>query len=125
MDNLTPTQIKKLRILDNKLGDDSSFDSELLQLEINELMELDIDFDLEDIGFNESELDELDIDLNIDSDLDENSNSNKEVDVNEFEDTIELKLKFSFDEYEKVKNKLSEISDTPEIALKKLLNLED
>lgn len=51
-DDLTPKQVKALRIADNKTGELADWDIELLG---GELLELD-DFNFEDYGFNEIEL---------------------------------------------------------------------
>ena len=56
-DDLTPAQIKAYRLLDNKSHEMSSWDLELLPLELLDLKAL--DFDLELTGFSAQELDEL------------------------------------------------------------------
>jgi DNA modification methylase len=52
--DLTPAQIKAYRIADNKSSDHSTWDMELLPLEIRGLQEM--DFDLEVLGFDADEL---------------------------------------------------------------------
>lgn len=56
-DDLTPAQIKAYRIADNKVAEYSSWDNELLTIELEKLQE--IDFDLELTGFEDWELDNL------------------------------------------------------------------
>jgi DNA modification methylase len=55
--HLTPERIQAYRIGDNRLADLSSFDDEVLKLELSELIALNPEFDLEIIGFNTAELD--------------------------------------------------------------------
>ena len=52
--DLSPAQVKAYRLADNRTGEETSWDLELLPLELAELSEL--DYDLELLGFNESEL---------------------------------------------------------------------
>lgn len=55
-DDLTPEQIKAFRLADNKVAEKSSWDYTKLGKEIEELLDLDLGFDLTDIGFGEFEL---------------------------------------------------------------------
>ena len=48
-DDLTPVQIKAFRLADNKVAEQSTWDEELLQLELEMLNEM--DFDMELFGF--------------------------------------------------------------------------
>lgn len=57
VDDLTPEQVKALRIADNKLNE-SDWDISVLAQELDEILDL----DLTDLGFNEAELLELKID---------------------------------------------------------------
>ena len=56
-DDLTPAQIKAYRIADNRVAEYSSWDNELLTIEMEGLQEL--DFDLELTGFEDWEIKEL------------------------------------------------------------------
>jgi len=55
--NLTPQQIKAYRIADNKTADFSSFDNDLLILEIQELQ--DANYEIENTAFSAGELEDL------------------------------------------------------------------
>ena len=55
--DLTETQAKAYRIADNRINEDSTWDMELLNLEIAGLSEVDFDLDL--LGFDSSELDKF------------------------------------------------------------------
>lgn len=57
VDDLTPAQIKAYRIADNKVAEYSSWNNELLTLELEELQDLDFDLDL--TGFDATEINEL------------------------------------------------------------------
>lgn len=59
-ENLTPTQIKALRIADNRTHEEAEWDTELLPLELADLQEA--DFDLNLTGFDDSELTRLLVD---------------------------------------------------------------
>lgn len=56
-DDLTPAQIKAFRIADNKVAEYSSWDNELLSIELEGLQELDFDLDL--TGFEDWEIDDF------------------------------------------------------------------
>jgi len=53
-DDLTEDQVKAYRIADNKLAELSTWDEELLKVELGELMA--VDFELETLGFTEIDL---------------------------------------------------------------------
>jgi hypothetical protein len=74
--NLTPAQVKAYRLMDNRSHDDSSFDLELLGLELEELKGL--DFDLQLTGFDERELE----DFLADPDMDDRANQVPDVPEN-------------------------------------------
>ena len=62
-DDLTPKQIKAYRLADNKVGEDSLWDEELLLEELDDLSE---EFDMKEFGFDwdEDEIEEDDDDIN-------------------------------------------------------------
>lgn len=88
-EDLTDSQVKALRIADNRLTEDSEWDNELLKLELDHLKELDFNIDV--CGF---EIKEIEL-------LEESKEDfkNKEVDISDIEiDLIECpKCKFKFD----------------------------
>ena len=57
-DHLTDAQIKAFRIADNKVAELATWNSELLQVELDALKEL--NFDMTEFGFDEDELNALD-----------------------------------------------------------------
>lgn len=57
-DDLTPEQIKAFRLADNKTAELADWDFSALEKELAELSEMDVDFDMEDFGFNLSEIEE-------------------------------------------------------------------
>ena len=75
-DDLTPAQIKAFRIADNKVAEYSSWDNEMLSIELEGLQEL--DFDLELTGFDDWEIDELFNDSSDTDDLGDNLDEHRE-----------------------------------------------
>jgi DNA modification methylase len=59
LSGLTPSQIKAYRIADNRLAELAGWDRELLVLELGELLEAPLEFELEIIGFETAEIDLL------------------------------------------------------------------
>jgi ParB-like chromosome segregation protein Spo0J len=120
LSHLSDTQKRAYIIADNKLALNSGWDEEMLKLELIELDALGFDVDL--IGFDDAELNVF-----LSDEEDDNadySDKNKEIDVDALEEMMELKFKLTFDEYQEAKERLSEISSTPENALKLLLKME-
>ena len=122
LSHLTEAQRKAFTIADNKIGDNSFFDEELLKIELQSLQEMDFDLDL--TGFEAKELDDILGLLDNDEDEADYSDKNKEIDVDDYDDVMELKFKLTFAEYNEAKEKLSEISNNLENALKILLKME-
>jgi len=88
---LSEAQIKAYIIADNKLALNAGWDEELLKVEIQGLK--DVDFDIDILGFNQDELDELgldDIDLNLDEDKADEVPELEENPVIKLGDLIEL-----------------------------------
>ena len=56
-ENLNDAQVKAYRLADNRTGEETGWDEELLSLEIKELTDYDIDIDL--TGFNDNEVNKL------------------------------------------------------------------
>lgn len=57
--DLTPTQIKAFRLADNKVAEAATWDVKMLQQELHDLGDMDLDFSMEDFGFDMSGLDTL------------------------------------------------------------------
>jgi len=57
LDHLTPTQAKAYMLADNKLTDRSTWDDNKLAIQLKELSDLVLDFDIEAIGFEPPEID--------------------------------------------------------------------
>jgi ParB-like chromosome segregation protein Spo0J len=83
------------------------------------------DFDMDALAneWDAEELQEWGVDLPVFGDQDF-SDKNKEIDTDEMEDEMKIVLNYTSAEYWEVKNKLAEISDTPESAILKLLGNE-
>jgi DNA modification methylase len=71
LEHLTPEQIRGFRIADNRLAELSDWDEELLALELKDLSELELAFDLEVVGFATAEIDELIAGLDMDDEVEE------------------------------------------------------
>jgi ParB-like chromosome segregation protein Spo0J len=71
-DNITEKQIKAFRIADNKIHEKSEWDLQMLKLEIDELKE---DFNFEDFGF---------LDLEINDFFEEKKINSKEIDLDNY-----------------------------------------
>lgn len=59
LSHLTPEQIRAYAIADNRLAELAGWDKELLSLELGELMEMELSFDIELTGFEMGEIDLL------------------------------------------------------------------
>ena len=116
LSHLTEAQRKAFTIADNKIGDNSFFDEELLKIELQSLQEM--DFDYSDLGFD------FDFDMEEISEDEDYSHKNKEINTDDYKDIMELKFKLTFSEYEEAREKLKEIANSPENALKILLKME-
>jgi ParB-like nuclease domain len=110
----TDAQKQAYVLADNKLAMNAGWDDELLTLELQDLKELGSDLSL--IGFSDDELVKL-------FEEDNYSNKNTEINVDDFDGLMELKFKLTFQEFEEAKERLLEISNTPEVALKILLKM--
>lgn len=58
-DDLTPEQVKAFRLADNKVAEKASWDFTKLGVEIKDLLDINLGFNLNDIGFGEFEIDVL------------------------------------------------------------------
>lgn len=77
VDDLTPAQIKAFRLADNKVAEYSSWDNEMLTIELEELQELDFELDL--TGFEEFEIESLLNEDENEDDLGDNLDENRET----------------------------------------------
>jgi DNA modification methylase len=59
LSHLTPEQVRAYALADNRLAELAGWDKELLSLELGELMELELSFDIEITGFEMGEIDLL------------------------------------------------------------------
>lgn len=57
-DDLTPEQVKAFRLADNKTAEQAEWDFDKLELELAELSEMDLDFDMSDFGFDMTSIEE-------------------------------------------------------------------
>lgn len=57
IEGLSEAQKRGLMLADNKIAENSAWDKERLQIELADLSSMDLDFDLEDIGFETAEID--------------------------------------------------------------------
>lgn len=57
-DDLTPEQCRAYRLADNKTGELAEWDFSALEIELAELSEIKLDFDMSDFGFDMSEIEE-------------------------------------------------------------------
>ena len=55
-DDLSEEQIKAFRLADNKVSELATWDFEALEKELDEIKDLDLDFDMSDFGFEPSEI---------------------------------------------------------------------
>src|SRR5262249_11898107 len=59
LDHLTPAQVRAFRIADNRLAENASWDERTLGEQLRDLSTSGLDFDIEAIGFETSEIDLL------------------------------------------------------------------
>ena len=149
--HLSERQRKAYIIADNKIALRSSWDMEKLSLELSDLSELGMDLEL--TGFDEGELDSIlraDIIIPAFTTAPETakpveeitapaapkpsapapvqegfSDANREIAIEQMPTVMTLNLKYEEVEYWKIKNRLSEIADTPEDALRYLIESHD
>lgn len=57
--HLSPAERRAYRIADNRLAELASWDPELLRLEVQQILEADVDFEVTDLGFETAEIDIL------------------------------------------------------------------
>jgi len=88
IDNLSPAQIKAFRLSINKMAELAVWDEELLSIELQELELLDFNLDL--IGFDSKELDDLfSAENRVDVDGDVQTIDIRHIDIEDIEPTVE------------------------------------
>ena len=117
--DLTETQAKAYRIADNRLNEDASWDTKLLNLEFNDLLSKEFDLDL--LGFTTDEVDNLFLKTDQESDKEINENLDL-ADVKMiqlfFNQENEAKFREAVDKISKANN-INNISDA---VLRSVLN---
>ena len=122
--DLTETQAKAYRIADNRLNEDASWDTKLLNLEFNDLLSKEYNLDL--LGFTNDEIDNLFLKTDEESDKEINENIDLAEDtINDikmiqlfFNPEDEVKFRESIDKISK-RDKIDNISDA---VLRSVLN---
>ncbi len=118
-EHLTPAQVKAYRIADNKLAELAIWDNELLAIDLSELEN--IGFDVDILGFNDYELEEI---LKIDDGFEiEPVDEVKNKDMREYVEYDYSSISFLFkkDKAEEIKEKLKNM--TPEEKGEYIYNL--
>ena len=111
LSNLSSAEIKKLRILDNKIVS-NEWDDALLQEEIERIAE-ECDQELDDI---KKEL------LSESKGIKDYSELNKEIDIDNFDDYMELKIKLSEEDYKKASSVLLQYGENINEGFRELIN---
>ena len=83
LSHLTEAQRKAFTIADNKIGDNSSFDEELLKIELQSLQEM--DFDLSLTGFSDEELNDFDLDIEDEMIINDDNPYSQKVEIPTYE----------------------------------------
>ena len=104
--NLTETQAKAYRIADNRLNEDASWDTKLLNLEFNDLLSKEFDLDL--LGFTTDEVDNLF--LKTDQESDKEINENLDLAEETLSDVKMIQLFFNQENEAKFREAVDKIS---------------
>jgi len=87
---LDPNKAKAYRIADNRLNEDASWDTKLLNIEFNDLLSK--DYNLDNLGFSNDELDNLFLKPSEESDVDLNENQELDLAKENFSDVKMIQL---------------------------------
>ena len=129
--DLSDTQAKAYRIADNRLNQDASWDTKLLNIEFNDLLSK--DYNLDSLGFTTDELDTLFLKSSEDADIGLNENIEEDLDLTQetlsdvkmiqlfFNSENELKFREAINKISK-ENNIDNISDA---VLRSVLNEAD
>ena len=104
--DLTETQAKSYRIADNRLNEDASWDTKLLNLEFNDLLSKEFDLDL--LGFTTDEVDNLF--LKTDQESDKEINENLDLAEETLSDVKMIQLFFNQENEAKFREAVDKIS---------------
>ena len=104
--DLTETQAKAYRIADNRLSEDASWDTKLLNLEFNDLLNKEFDLDL--LGFTNDEIDNLF--LKTDEESDKEINENIDLAEENISDVKMIQLFFNEENESKFREAISKVS---------------
>lgn len=104
--DLTETQAKAYRIADNRLNEDASWDTKLLNLEFNDLLSKEFNLDL--LGFTNDEVDNLF--LKTDEESDKEINENIDLAEENLSDVKMIQLFFNQENETKFREAIDKIS---------------
>ena len=108
--DLSDTQAKAYRIADNRLNQDASWDTKLLNIEFNDLLSK--DYNLDSLGFTTDELDTLFLKSSEDADIGLNENIEEDLDLTQetLSDVKMIQLFFNSENENKFREAVSKIS---------------
>ena len=108
--NLSENQAKAYRIADNRLNQDASWDTKLLNIEFNDLLSK--DYNLDSLGFTTDELDTLFLKSSEDADIGLNENIEEDLDLTQetLSDVKMIQLFFNADNESKFREAINKIS---------------
>lgn len=108
--DLSEHQAKAYRIADNRLNQDASWDTKLLNIEFNDLLSK--DYNLDNLGFTTDELDTLFLKSSEDADIGLNENIEEDLDLTQetLSDVKMIQLFFNSDNESKFREAINKIS---------------
>ena len=108
--DLSDTQAKAYRIADNRLNQDASWDTKLLNIEFNDLLSK--DYNLDSLGFTTDELDTLFLKSSEDADIGLNENIEEDLDLTQetLSDVKMIQLFFNSENENKFREAVNKIS---------------
>jgi ParB-like chromosome segregation protein Spo0J len=108
--NLSENQAKAYRIADNRLNQDASWDTKLLNIEFNDLLSK--DYNLDSLGFTTDELDTLFLKSSEDADIGLNENIEEDLDLTQetLSDVKMIQLFFNAENESKFREAINKIS---------------
>ena len=108
--DLSDTQAKAYRIADNRLNQDASWDTKLLNIEFNDLLSK--DYNLDSLGFTTDELDTLFLKSSEDADIGLNENIEEDLDLTQetLSDVKMIQLFFNAENENKFREAVIKIS---------------